>query len=67
MEDNARSLLLLYNYFYHQYVGVLFALLVATFSYRMFLVKPDKKKRFQTSTPTGEAVYVQLSVAALLE
>ena len=57
MEDNARSLLLLYNYFYHQYVGVLFALLVATFfSYRMFLgPSRTKKKRFQTSTPTGES------------
>ena len=51
------SLLLLYNYFYHQYVGVLFALLAATFlSYRMFLgPSRTKKKRFQTSTPTGES------------
>ena len=58
MEDNARSLLLLlYNYFHHQYVGVFFALLVATFfSYRMFLgPSRTKKKRFQTNTPMGES------------
>ena len=58
MEDNARTLLLLLDkYFHHQYAGVFFALLAATFlSYRMFLGPSwTKKKRFQTNTPMGES------------
>ena len=58
MEDNARTLLLLLDkYFHHQYAGVFFALLAATFlSYRMSLGPSwTKKKRFQTNTPMGES------------